>query len=213
MFHPLPELAYPYDALEPHIDARTMEIHYSKHHQGYVNKLNNALQEAPDWQSVSIEELLASLDKVPQSIQTAVRNNGGGTANHTLFWVVMGPDGGGQPEGELAAAIGSTFASFDNFKKQFEQAALGVFGSGWAWLSMDPQRKLLIETTSNQDSPLMHGHKPILGIDLWEHAYYLQYQNRRADYVAGWWNVVNWDNVAKWFAGRPWYSEQEVLAK
>jgi superoxide dismutase, Fe-Mn family len=207
MFHPLPELTYDYSALEPHIDARTMEIHYTKHHQKYVDNLNEALQKHPDWQDVSIEELLASIERVPEDIRTIVRNNGGGTANHTLFWVVMGPDRGGKPGGELASAIDEAFGGFEAFKKKFSDAAAGRFGSGWAWLSMDGDGKLVVESTANQDSPLMHGHKPILGLDVWEHAYYLKYQNRRPDYISAWWNVVNWDNVAKWYAGKAWYAE------
>jgi superoxide dismutase, Fe-Mn family len=207
MFHDLPELPYEFDSLEPHIDAQTMEIHYTKHHQGYVNKLNTALEQAPDWQEVSIEELLASLEKVPQAIRTAVRNNGGGTANHTLYWLNMDPDAGGKPEGELAAAMDEQFVDFSKFQEKFTQAALSIFGSGWAWLSMDENRSLFIETTPNQDNPLMRGSKPILGLDMWEHAYYLKHQNQKADYIKSWWNVVNWENVAKWFAGSTWYAQ------
>jgi len=214
MAHSLPKLTYSYDALEPHydalephIDARTMEIHHSKHHQGYVNKLNAALEDYSDWQAVSIEELLADLSRVPEDIRTAVRNNGGGHANHTLFWVVMSPDGGGEPEGPIAGAINDTFGSFADFQQTFTEAALSRFGSGWAWLSVDKYGDLTVETTPNQDNPLMHGHKPILGIDVWEHAYYLNYQNRRADYIEAWWNLVDWENVDKWFQGRRWFAD------
>jgi Fe-Mn family superoxide dismutase len=211
MFHPLPKLTYSFDALEPYIDARTMELHYTKHHRSYVDKLNAALQDHPDVQTLSIEELLVSFDLVPESIRQTVRNNGGGHANHTLFWLIMGPSEGGEPDGELANDIERTFQSFASFKQQFTEAALTRFGSGWAWLSLDADGKLVIESTPNQDSPLTHRHKPILGLDVWEHAYYLKYQNRRAEYIDAWWNVVNWKNVAKWYAGRHWWAEMSTL--
>jgi Fe-Mn family superoxide dismutase len=189
-------LPYPYDALEPHIDTRTMQIHHDKHHQGYVNKLNAALEGHPDLQAKSVEELLGDLDALPESIRTAVRNNGGGHANHTLFWPSMSPDGGGEPEGALAEAINATFGSFSAFKEQFSQAAATRFGSGWAWLCVDGGGSLQVLSTPNQDSPLSQGLTPILGLDVWEHAYYLNYQNRRPDYIAAFWNIVNWDEVA-----------------
>ncbi len=207
MFHPLPQLTYAYDALEPYIDAKTMEIHHSKHHKGYVDKLNKALENLPDFQSMSIEQLMTSLDQVPESLRTTIRNNGGGHFNHTLFWLIMGPNEGGEPDGALAGDIETTFGNFSNFQQRFSDAALGRFGSGWAWLSLTGEGKLVIESTPNQDSPLSYGHKPILGLDVWEHAYYLKYQNRRAEYVKSWWNLVNWKNVAKWYAGRNWWSE------
>lgn len=192
----LPQLSYAYDALEPHIDARTMEIHHSKHHGGYTSKLNAALEGHADLQGKSIEELLAGLSDLPESIRTAVRNNGGGFANHNLFWAVMSPNGGGAPAGELGDAINSTFGSFDAFKEQFASAAATRFGSGWAWLVAESDGSLSITSTPNQDTPLMDGKTPILGLDVWEHAYYLNYQNRRPDYITAWWNVVNWDEVA-----------------
>jgi Fe-Mn family superoxide dismutase len=195
----LPNLPYPHDALEPYIDKLTMEIHHGKHHGAYVDNLNKALQSAPELANASIEELLANeCAKVPESIRTAVRNNGGGHANHSLFWVIMAPQAGGQPSGALAEAIRSTFNSFDNFKEKFSNAAMTRFGSGWAWLVL-AGGKLDIYSTANQDSPLMQGHIPILGLDVWEHAYYLKYQNRRAEYVAAWWNVVNWPEVQRRF--------------
>lgn len=188
----LPDLPYPKDALEPHIDARTMEIHHDKHHGGYTSKLNDAIK-GTELENKSIEDILAQgADKLP----TAVRNNGGGYANHSLFWEVMSPDGGGQPSGELAQAIDSTFGSFDTFKEDFSKAAATRFGSGWAWLVVN-NGELEIISTPNQDSPLMEGKTPILGLDVWEHAYYLKYQNLRPDYVSAWWNVVNWDKVAE----------------
>ncbi len=198
----LPALPYAKDALEPNIDAQTMEIHHDKHHAGYVNNLNKALDGHADLQGKSLEELLRSIDSLPENIRTAVRNNGGGHANHSLFWQIMSPNGGGQPTGDLATAINSAFGSFDNFKQQFAAAGAGRFGSGWAWLLVAPDGSLSITSTANQDSPLMEGKKPILGIDVWEHAYYLKYQNRRADYIAAWWNVVNWPEVAKRYAAR-----------
>lgn len=196
----LPPLPYPYDALEPHIDQLTMEIHHTKHHAGYVNNLNKALESAPELASRSLEELLANnCAIVPEKIKTAVRNHGGGHINHSFFWEIMGPNAGGQPSGKLAEAITQTFGSFEKFKERFTEAALGRFGSGWAWLVLTPERKLEVYSTANQDSPLMEGKIPILGIDVWEHAYYLKYQNRRADYVQAWWNVVNWVAVEKRF--------------
>jgi Fe-Mn family superoxide dismutase len=196
----LPPLPYAEDALEPHIDARTMSIHHDKHHAGYTNNLNNALEGHDDLAGKSIEDLLGDLDSVPESIRTAVRNNGGGYANHSLFWSIMGPDGGGAPSGDLAAAIDSAFGSFDAFKEAFAKAAGTRFGSGWAWLYVDGDGNLAVTSTPNQDTPLMDGNTPILGLDVWEHAYYLNYQNRRGDYVAAWWNIVNWDAVAENFA-------------
>jgi Fe-Mn family superoxide dismutase len=196
MAHELPKLPYAYDALEPYIDARTMEIHYSKHHAGYVNKLNAALEGHADLQNKSVEDLLSDLSAIPDAIRTAVRNNGGGVANHTLFWYVMGPDGGGEPSGDLAQAIDKAFGDFGSFKEEFSSAAGGRFGSGWAWLVVD-SGNLKVLSTANQDTPISNGQTPILGLDVWEHAYYLHYQNRRPDYIAAWWNVVNWDEVAK----------------
>ncbi|TVR23403.1 MAG: superoxide dismutase [Anaerolineaceae bacterium] len=194
----LPALPYAFDALEPHIDARTMEIHHGKHHGGYTTKLNAAL-EGTEFAGKSIEEVLANLDKLPADKQTAVRNNGGGYANHNLFWQVMAPNAGGEPTGELAEAINAAFGSFADFKEQFSQAAAGRFGSGWAWLIVDGGG-LAITSTPNQDTPLMEGKTPILGLDVWEHAYYLNYQNRRPDYVAAFFNVVNWAKVAELYA-------------
>ncbi|MBT8398832.1 MAG: superoxide dismutase [Rhodothermia bacterium] len=199
MAHTLPDLPYGYDALEPTIDARTMEIHHTKHHQGYVNKLNAALEGHGDLAAKSLKELLVGIESVPESIRTAVRNNGGGHANHSLFWTVMSPDGGGQPGGNLGDAIASAFGSFDDFKEKFASAAGGRFGSGWAWLAIESGEGLTVMSTPNQDSPFMEGLTPILGLDVWEHAYYLNYQNRRPDYVSAWWNVVNWDKVANYY--------------
>ncbi len=195
----LPKLPYAYDALEPHIDARTMEIHHTKHHQTYVNNLNSALEKAPELAGKSLEELLSDLNAAPESVRMIVRNHGGGTYNHNLFWEIMIPKGGGEPKGELAKAIEASFKSFDNFKSEFTTAAMNRFGSGWAWL-VKKGDGLAVVSTANQDSPLSDGLTPILGIDVWEHAYYLLYQNRRADYIAAWWNVVNWDAVAAKFA-------------
>lgn len=192
--HELPALPYAFDALEPHIDAQTMEIHHGRHHATYVNNLNAALEGHEALQQKTVEELISDLNSVPESIRTAVRNNGGGHANHTLFWEIMSPNGGGQPTGELANAINETFGSFEKFQEEFTKAALGRFGSGWAWLVVDGG-KLAVISTANQDNPLMEGKTPILGLDVWEHAYYLKYQNRRPDYVKAWWNVVNWDAV------------------
>ena len=190
----LPDLPYDYDALEPHIDEQTMRIHHDKHHAGYTNKLNAAL-EGTKWADEPIEETLANLDALPDDKQTAVRNNGGGFLNHGIFWTTMSPSGGGEPTGELADAIDDEFGSFDAFKEQFSTAATGQFGSGWAWLALTPQGKLHVHGLPNQDSPAMHGDHPILGIDVWEHAYYLKYQNQRPNYVEAWWNVVNWDEA------------------
>ena len=198
MAYSLPELPYAYDALEPHIDARTMEIHHTKHHQAYINKVNDAIA-GTDLESKSIEDLMRGLSKVPENIRGTVRNNGGGHANHSLFWTVMSPKGGGAPSGELGDAINSKFGSFDNFKTEFGNAGATRFGSGWAWLSVD-KGSLVVESTPNQDTPLSEGRTPILGMDVWEHAYYLQYQNRRPDYIAAFWNVINWDEVSKRFA-------------
>jgi Fe-Mn family superoxide dismutase len=192
-----PPLPYGYDALEPNIDERTMHIHHDKHHQGYVKKLNAALEGHADLQSKSVEDLLKDLNAVPQDIRTAVRNNGGGHANHSLFWTIMSPNGGGAPEGALADAINSAFGSFDAFKGTFSSTATGQFGSGWGWLAVDGSGNLKVLSTPNQDSPYSQGMTPILGVDVWEHAYYLKYQNMRGDYVSAWWNTVNWDEVAK----------------
>lgn len=196
MAHTLPDLPYAQDALEPNIDAQTMGIHHGKHHQGYVNNLNAALAGHADLEAMSVEELLRGIDSVPESIRTAVRNNGGGHANHSLFWTVMSPSGGGAPTGALAAAIDQAFGSFDAFKEAFAKAAGTRFGSGWAWLAYG-EGTLTVYSTPNQDSPYMQGDIPLLGLDVWEHAYYLRYQNRRPDYIAAFWNVVNWAQVAK----------------
>ena len=197
MAYELPELSYAYDALEPNIDARTMEIHHSKHHAGYVAKVNAAI-EGTELGSKSVEDLVSDLESVPENIRGAVQNNGGGHANHSLFWSVLSADGGGEPTGELADAINAAFGSLDEFKTAFANAAATRFGSGWAWLSVDAGN-LIVESTPNQDSPLMSGRTPILGLDVWEPAYYLNYQNRRPDYIAAFWNVVNWDEVARRF--------------
>jgi Fe-Mn family superoxide dismutase len=198
----LPDLPYSHDALEPHIDAKTMEIHHGKHHAGYVSKANDALK-GTDFEGKPVEEILRNLDKIPADKQTAVRNNAGGHANHSLFWQILAPagrGGGGEPSGDLADAINEAFGSFDSFKEQFANAAATRFGSGWAWLGFDENGKLHIGSTANQDSPIMKGHTPILGIVVWEHAYYLNYQNRRPDYIGAFWNVVNWGKVAEHFA-------------
>jgi Fe-Mn family superoxide dismutase len=196
----LPDLGYSFDALEPHIDAKTMEIHHDKHHAAYVEKLNAALDGHDDLRKMDIVELITNLDKVPEDIRTTVRNNGGGHANHSFFWDVMSPDGGGKPGAELAKAIDQTFGSFDDFRAKFKELALGVFGSGWAWLVM-ANGKLELSATGRQDSTVMDGkdQPPLLGLDVWEHAYYLKYQNRRPDYIDAWWNVVNWKQVEKYF--------------
>ena len=198
MVYKLPELPYAYDALEPHIDKETMNIHHTKHHNAYVTNLNNALEGNEELLSKSIEDLIADLDAIPEAKRTAVRNNGGGHANHSLFWELLSADGGGTPTGALAEAIDKKFGSFDKFKEQFAAAGATRFGSGWAWLILN-DGELEIMSTANQDSPLMEGKTPILGLDVWEHAYYLNYQNRRPDYMAAFWNVVNWDEVAKRF--------------
>jgi len=197
MAYELPPLPYDYNALEPYIDEQTMRIHHDKHHGGYVNNLNNALQGHEALASLSVEDLLRRINEVPENIRTAVRNNGGGHANHTMFWQIMKPNGGGSPTGALADAINQTFGSLDQFKAQLNDAGNKRFGSGWAWLVLDSSGKLQITSTANQDSPLMDGLYPVMGIDVWEHAYYLKYQNRRADYLNAWWNVVNWDEIAR----------------
>lgn len=199
MAHQLPDLPYAYDALESTIDERTMRIHHGKHHQGYVNKLNAALEGHPNLQDKSVEDLLRGIDSVPEDIRTAVRNNGGGHANHSLFWPTMSPNGGGKPSGELASAINSAFGSFEKFKEKFSSTASSQFGSGWGWLVVDEGGNLKVYSTANQDSPYMKGDTPILGLDVWEHAYYLNYQNNRGTYVGNFWDVVNWDQVTKNF--------------
>jgi superoxide dismutase, Fe-Mn family len=199
----LPDLPYAYDALEPYIDKQTMQLHHDKHHATYVSNLNGAIEKHPNLASKSLEELLGGLDMVPEDVRMVVRNHGGGTYNHNLFWVMMSPRGGGEPKGSVGQAIDSAFGGYSSFKEAFEKAANGRFGSGWAWLTLNKTGELLITSTPNQDSPLMEGLTPILGLDVWEHAYYLKYQNRRAEYVTNWWNVVNWDEVARRFdAGR-----------
>lgn len=196
----LPALPYAYDALEPHIDARTMQIHHGKHHAAYTTNLNNALQGHDDLAAKSIEALLGDLNSVPEGIRMVVRNNGGGYANHNLFWAIMGPNGGGEPTGALADAINATFGGFASFKETFAKAAVSRFGSGWAWLQVNQDGSLAVTSSPNQDTPLMEGKTPILGLDVWEHAYYLNYQNRRPDYIAAWWNVVDWNAVAANYA-------------
>lgn len=196
----LPKLPYAYDALEPHIDAMTMEIHHSRHHNAYLNNLKAALEPHPELAAKGIVEILKNLDAVPADIRGAVRNNGGGFYNHNLFWNYMTPGGGGEPTGAVGEAIVSTFGSYDNFKTQFSAAAAKQFGSGWAWLVVDANGKLAVTSTANQDNPISNGQSPILGVDVWEHAYYLKYQNKRPDYIAAWWNVVNWAEVAKGYA-------------
>lgn len=205
MAHELPTLPYPTNALEPHIDTKTMEIHHGKHHATYVNNLNKALESAPDLAEKSVDELIADLSAVPESIRNVVRNNGGGHSNHTFFWSILSPDGGGEPSGKLAEEIKSTFGSFDEFKSKFEAAGTGRFGSGWAWLSVKPDGTLCVCSTANQDSPLMTGTvecpgTPIIGVDVWEHAYYLNYQNRRPDYLKAFWNVVDWSKAESNYA-------------
>ena len=197
MTYTLAPLPYPVDALEPFIDATTMTLHHDKHHQTYVTKLNEALEKHPELQNESLETLLADLSKVPEDIRTAVRNHGGGHWNHTFFWESMGPQKGGEPRGQLATAIQTHFGAFSTFQEQFSTAAAGQFGSGWAWLVLTNDGTLAIRASANQDTPISNGEKPLLGIDVWEHAYYLKYQNRRPEYIAGWWNVVNWDKVSE----------------
>ena len=199
MPHVLPTLPYAYDALEPHIDARTMEIHHSKHHATYIANLNAALQGHPALADQPVEQVLKDLNAVPEAVRMAVRNNGGGHANHTLFWTVMGPGGGGEPSGALATAISQAFGGFAGFKDEFSKAGMTRFGSGWSWLAVAPGGELKVLSSANQDTPLSDGLTPILSLDVWEHAYYLTYQNRRADYVAAWWNVVNWSEVTRRF--------------
>ena len=196
MAHSLPPLPYPSDALEPHIDKQTMEIHHGKHHNAYVTNLNAALDKHPELQSKSLDDLLKGLSSVPEDIRTAVRNNGGGHWNHSMFWQIMGPKAGGPPTGDIAEAITSSFGSFDKLKEELKKAAVGRFGSGWAWV-VSSGTKLSVESSPNQDNPLMEGRKAVFGIDVWEHAYYLKYQNRRPDYIDAWWNVVNWSEINK----------------
>lgn len=195
MAYTLPPLPYPYNALEPHIDARTMEIHHTKHHQAYINNANKALESHPELAKLPVEELLKNINKAPEDIRQTLINNAGGHANHSLFWQIMGPNKGGEPKGAAAEGIKSAFGDFAKFKEQFAEAATKRFGSGWAWLVVDGGGRLAIQSTPNQDSPLMQGHTPVLGLDVWEHAYYLNYQNRRPDYLTAWWNTVNWDAV------------------
>ncbi len=200
MAYTLPALSYAYTALEPHIDAKTMEIHHTKHHQAYINNVNNALKGKADLDSKSVEDLISNMNAIPEDIRNVVRNNGGGHANHTFFWTIIGPNAGGAPSGKVAEAINKSFGSFDALKEKFAAAATGRFGSGWAWVTASKDGKLEVSSTANQDSPLMEGKTPILGIDVWEHAYYLNYQNRRPDYIAAFWNVVNWQEVEKRFS-------------
>jgi len=195
MAHTLAPLPYGFDALEPHIDKQTMEIHHGKHHAAYVNNLNAALEKHPELQSKSVEDLIRNINTVPDAIRTAVRNNGGGHVNHTMFWQIMAPNAGGAPTGAIADGINAAFGGFDKFKEEFKKAAIGRFGSGWAWV-VDNGGKFAIESTPNQDAPMMEGKKAVFGIDVWEHAYYLKYQNRRPDYLTAWWNLVNWNEVA-----------------
>jgi Fe-Mn family superoxide dismutase len=197
MAHEVPPLPYDYTALEPHIDEQTMHLHHDKHHQAYVTNLNAALEKHPELANKSAEELIRDLNSVPEDVRTAVRNNGGGHVNHTMFWQIMGPNGGGEPTGPIADAINEAFGSFDQFKQQFNDAGVKRFGSGWAWLVRGRDGKLAVTSTANQDNPLSDGAWPILGNDVWEHAYYLKYQNRRPEYLNAWWNVVNWDEVNK----------------
>jgi len=199
MPYELPALPYPYNALEPHIDAQTMEIHHSKHHAAYISNVNKALEGQAALQNKAVEELLSDLNAVPESIRMAVRNNGGGHSNHSMFWLSMGPGAGGEAKGSLGNAITKALGSFATFKEEFSKAAMGRFGSGWAWLVLDKSGGLKVISTANQDNPVSEGMKPVLGLDVWEHAYYLKYQNRRADYVAAWWNVVNWKTVGEKF--------------
>jgi Fe-Mn family superoxide dismutase len=199
MAYELPPLPYPFNALEPHIDAKTMEIHHDKHHQAYITNANKALEGHPDLAAKPVDELLADLNKIPESIRTVLRNNAGGHSNHSFFWKIIGPNAGGNPKGKLAEAINSTFGGFDQFKGELEKAGIGRFGSGWAWLVVNKEGKLQITSTANQDTPISDGLKPVIGVDVWEHAYYLLYQNRRPDYLKAWWNVVNWDQAEKNF--------------
>jgi Fe-Mn family superoxide dismutase len=199
MPYSLPDLPYSYDALEPFIDTQTMEIHHQKHHNAYVTKLNSALETSSEWQGKDVEEIIKNLNSVPESIRTAVRNNGGGHYNHTIFWNIMGANAGGEPGGDLATSINDAFGNFAKFKEEFSGAAANRFGSGWAWLVLDPSGKLAVLSTPNQDNPLTEGFKPLMGLDVWEHAYYLKYQNRRPEYIENWWNVVRWSAVADRF--------------
>jgi superoxide dismutase, Fe-Mn family len=194
MAYSLPPLPYAYDALEPNLDTKTMEIHHTKHHQTYINNINGAI-EGTEWEKLSVEELVRKVNEVPADIKNTVINNGGGHANHSLFWTVMSPQGGGDPIGQVSLAIEQELGGFEKFKEAFTKAAISRFGSGWAWLSVTPEKKIVVESSANQDSPLMHGNTPILGLDVWEHAYYLQYQNRRPEYIAAFYNVVNWEEV------------------
>ncbi len=200
MAHELPALPYDYSALEPYIDTQTMQLHHDKHHAAYVNNLNAALKDNSELASLSVEHLVRRLNEVPENIRAAVRNNGGGHVNHTMFWQIMKPNGGGEPTGELASAISQAFGSFDAFKTAFNDAGVKRFGSGWTWLVLDRSGKLSVMSTANQDSPLTDGLHPVMGNDVWEHAYYLKYQNRRPDYLNAWWNVVNWDEIARRYA-------------
>ena len=203
MAYELPPLPYPTNALEPHIDAKTMEIHHDKHHQAYITNANNALKDHPDLAAKPVDELIANLSQVPESIRTAVRNNAGGHSNHSFFWKIMAPNAGGTPKGKLADAITATFGSIDSFKEKFQAAGAGRFGSGWAWLVVNKEGNLEVISTPNQDSPIMDGLKPVIGLDVWEHSYYLLYQNRRPDYLKAWWNVVSWDQAEQNFLGPP----------
>lgn len=202
MTHELPDLPYNYNALEPYIDEATMRVHHDKHHQAYINNLKAALEKYPDLQDMTAEELIRDLSSVPEDIRTAVRNNGGGHVNHSMFWIIMSPDGGGGPTGPIADAITESFGSFDELKTKFNEAGTKRFGSGWAWLVRDADGKLTVTSTANQDNPMSDGQYPVFGNDVWEHAYYLQYQNRRPDYLAAWWNVVNWDEVNRRFRSK-----------
>jgi Fe-Mn family superoxide dismutase len=208
MVFELPPLPYDYSALEPYIDTQTMHVHHDKHHAAYVNNLNTAVQNTA-FDSMSVYELVRQLNRLPDNIRTTVRNNAGGHANHTLFWQIMKPNGGGQPTDELASAIERSFGSFDQFRTTFNDAGAKLFGSGWVWLVLDPVDKLLVTTTTNQDSPLMNGLYPVMGNDVWEHAYYLEYQNRRLDYLVAWWNIVNWDEIARLYAH--WVNEKRNM--
>ena len=201
MTYKLPELDYAYDALEPHIDRATMEIHHTRHHQAYIDNLNKALEGYKEYQDMNIWELIKELNNLPEEIRTAVRNNGGGHLNHKMFWKLMSPDGGGKPQGEVAKKIDEDLGGFDKFKEEFKKAALGRFGSGWAWLVVNEEGKFEIMSTANQDNPISEGKKPLLGIDVWEHAYYLKYQNKRADYIDSWFNVVDWKKVEEKYIG------------